>query len=284
MSKSNEKTKNSVIIYTDCLEQLDYLSMEERGTLFTAILNYQAGLELPELGRELRLIFIPIRQQIDRSNEAYARKVAKNKANIEKRWGKNNQNNANEETKTANTNEYDGIQTNTNEYDGIRSNVLVGDTDTDTVTDTVTDTDKDTDTVTDTDTDKEKEKDTDTDTAGIPTTPTKARKHLHDSSNEPEDVEKIQQRWNAIPHTRDIRSIIPCTKRWNELILAFDMFGFDTVLEAVEKVAKSKYLQKRGGVNFDNFMNPNVIQRLIEGTYDEDFTEVNASDGLEFSC
>lgn len=235
------ETKNTVLLYTDCLEQLDYLSLEERGLLFTAILNYQAGKDLPEMDRTMMMIFIPIRQQIDRSNEAYARKCEKNRENALKR----RQANASERKQSQvldsdNDNEPEPVPVPDNEPEPVpeNTNVLV--------------------------------------VGGV------NRQHLHKSEDEPDDVEKVIRMWNAIPHTRDIKSILPCTKRWNELIMSLDMFGLESVLEAIEKVASSKYLQKRGKVNFDNFMNPNVVQKLIEGTYDEDYKEAKASDGLEF--
>lgn len=81
--------KNTVLLYTDWLEQLQELSMEERGIIMTAILHYQAELELPKMDKLLKLVFIPIRQSIDRDNAAYIVKCEKNRENANKRWNAN---------------------------------------------------------------------------------------------------------------------------------------------------------------------------------------------------
>lgn len=99
--------KNTILVYTDLMEQLDELSMEERGIILTAMIKYQLGEELPKMDKTLKLVFIPIRQSIDRDNDAYVRKCEKNRENINKRW---------------NTTEYDRIRSDTNHTDNDNDN------------------------------------------------------------------------------------------------------------------------------------------------------------------
>lgn len=108
--------KNTILVYTDLMEQLDELSMEERGVILTAMIKYQLGEELPELDKTLKLVFIPIRQSIDRDNDAYVRKCEKNRENINKRW---------------NTVEYERIRSDTNHTDNDNENDKENDNDKD---------------------------------------------------------------------------------------------------------------------------------------------------------
>lgn len=73
--------KNTILVYTDLMEQLEELSLEERGIILTAMIKYQMGEELPKMSKLLKLVFIPIRQSIDRDNDAYERKCEKNREN-----------------------------------------------------------------------------------------------------------------------------------------------------------------------------------------------------------
>lgn len=108
--------KNTILVYTDLMEQLDELSMEERGVILTAMIKYQLGEELPEMDKTLKLVFIPIRQSIDRDNDAYVRKCEKNRENINKRW---------------NTTEYERIRSDTNHTDNDNDNDKENDNDND---------------------------------------------------------------------------------------------------------------------------------------------------------
>ena len=73
--------KNTILIYTDLMEQLEELSMEERGIILTAMIKYQLGEELPKMSKLLKMAFIPIRQGIDRDNASYIIKCEKNREN-----------------------------------------------------------------------------------------------------------------------------------------------------------------------------------------------------------
>ena len=126
---------NAFVMYADILPQLSFLSREQMGDLFRAILQYVAGEEVDRLDDVTQMAFGFIAAQIDRDREKYNEKCEKAKAAIKKRW-------AAEE----HTDEYERIRTYTDEYGRIKrntentdvQNVIHTDTDTDTVPDTDT--------------------------------------------------------------------------------------------------------------------------------------------------
>lgn len=63
-------TKNSFIAYNDRIDYMDDMPMEQRGILFTAILNYQNWLEVWDLW-EVKYIWNKIRKEIDANTEKY---------------------------------------------------------------------------------------------------------------------------------------------------------------------------------------------------------------------
>ena len=67
--------KNSFVLYTDYLPQLQLLSMEQRGVLFTAIMHYSSGMDLPDMDGMTSMAFSFIKTQIDRDNEKYKQTV-----------------------------------------------------------------------------------------------------------------------------------------------------------------------------------------------------------------
>lgn len=94
--------KKSFVLYTDLLEVAEELTDKEAGLLFKTILRYVNDLN-PETPKEIKLAFIPIKQDLKRDLKRYEDKCKKNQENIRKRW---------------NTNEKEKIQSNTNIYDG----------------------------------------------------------------------------------------------------------------------------------------------------------------------
>ena len=85
--------KNSFVLYTNYLKQVELLENEQRGILFTAILKYAAEKELPEMDGVTAMAFSFICSNIDADNEKYERTVeARKKAGS--KGGKANQANA----------------------------------------------------------------------------------------------------------------------------------------------------------------------------------------------
>ena len=78
--------------YHSYLEAMEELTDAEKGRLFTACLLYSKTGEAPQLSGNERYLFPAFRSQIDRDNEEYAKKCAKNRKNGElggKRTGAN---------------------------------------------------------------------------------------------------------------------------------------------------------------------------------------------------
>lgn len=73
--------KETFILYTEYSKHLALLSMEQRGVLFTAIISYQAGEELPEMDSVTQMAFSFIRSDLDRSEESYQKKLETNREN-----------------------------------------------------------------------------------------------------------------------------------------------------------------------------------------------------------
>ncbi len=69
--------KNSFVLYTKYLKQIQRLNMEQRGELFTAILCYASGEELPELDSAVDMAFSFIQDQMDKDLATYMEKCEK---------------------------------------------------------------------------------------------------------------------------------------------------------------------------------------------------------------
>lgn len=83
--------------------------------------------------------------------------------------------------------------------------------------------------------------------------------------------QEIIRSWNVIPHTLNIDSIVPGTQREDEIRVVISMYGYDGLKRAIQSVKDSAYLQRVGHVRFDNYINRNTVQKLIEGAYDKDY-------------
>lgn len=86
------------------------------------------------------------------------------------------------------------------------------------------------------------------------------------------DLEQITEAWNAIPHVVKIRSIIPMTRRYDELRVVSAMVGMEGILKAIQSVKDSEWMRNKGHISFDSFIaNRNAIQKVLEGSYEKDF-------------
>ena len=73
----SENKKNAFVLYHDIREPLELLTDEERGQLFSAILNYAEYGEVPELGAAAQMAFAFIRTSLDRDAEKWEEKRQK---------------------------------------------------------------------------------------------------------------------------------------------------------------------------------------------------------------
>jgi len=63
--------KQSIVIYTDLLQHVQKLSLDEAGSVFIAILNYSSTGEIPELSAAADMCFSFVRAQIDRDSQKW---------------------------------------------------------------------------------------------------------------------------------------------------------------------------------------------------------------------
>lgn len=67
--------KNSFVMYTDYYDHIDLLSMEQRGLLFTGIMCYASGREMPDMDGMTKMAFSFIKSQMDRDTTRYEKTV-----------------------------------------------------------------------------------------------------------------------------------------------------------------------------------------------------------------
>ena len=72
--------------YHSYLKALEPLSMEERGRLFTSLLEYSATGDEPQVTGNERFVYPMMRDQIDRDKARYQEKCSKQSQNAKKRW------------------------------------------------------------------------------------------------------------------------------------------------------------------------------------------------------
>ena len=124
------KDQKGFVVYGDIEESLNELTDEQVAKLFRGMVSYFNTGKEPKFSGLMKMVFIPIRQQMDRDTDKYEKKCEKNRESIQKYWDK----------VKADTNEYERIQTNTNVYERIPANTNVANTNTKTSTTTKTDT------------------------------------------------------------------------------------------------------------------------------------------------
>lgn len=129
--------KNSFVLYTDYINQIELLDVEQRGVLFTAIMYYSSGAELPEMDAVTAMAFSFIKTQLDKDVERYnktveSRREAGKKGGRPPKEEKNNDNPENQ-TKAKKANGFSENQTkakkhdNDNEYvnDNVNDNEII---------------------------------------------------------------------------------------------------------------------------------------------------------------
>ncbi len=141
--------KDSFILYLEQKEIFETLSDNEAGKLIKAIFEYESTGQSPKLSKTLNLVFIPIKNALDRNKEKYQKVVERNKKNIRKRWNKEN---------TKSTSGKNGIQKNTKNTDNEHDNDNDNEHDNDNDNERDSDSAHDNDSVSDSDVQASKEK------------------------------------------------------------------------------------------------------------------------------
>ena len=80
--------RKSFIIHKDSLDILDQLNDEQAGKLFKAIFHYQKTGDFDKLDQFTKIILTPFISQFKRDEDKWLNVVERNKANIAKRWNK----------------------------------------------------------------------------------------------------------------------------------------------------------------------------------------------------
>ena len=112
--------KKSFVLYTDLIEITEELTNEEAGLLFKTILRYVNDLN-PEIPKEIKLAFIPIRQDLKRDLKKYEAQVERiTRINEERKRKKENQ--ERNEVDTI-SHEVEGVNVNVNVNDNVNVNV-----------------------------------------------------------------------------------------------------------------------------------------------------------------
>ena len=100
--------KNSFILYTEYSKHIGLLNMEQRGVLFTAIMNYELGEPLPEMEGIVEMAFSFIKDRLDKDDKTYQDKIHQCSEAGKKGGARVGNKNAKKQTET---NENEGKQT-----------------------------------------------------------------------------------------------------------------------------------------------------------------------------
>lgn len=98
-----------------------------------------------------------------------------------------------------------------------------------------------------------------------------------DVSIKQHSIQSIIDAWNQLePYgIKMIYRINPGSKRCTSLIALLEQFGEEKVIQAVDKVKQSDFLQgktdTRFSLNFDWFINPDNFEKVLDGKYAEKF-------------
>lgn len=115
---------------------------------------------------------------------------------------------------------------------------------------------------------------------GVP--PNKNRKRIEKEKNttlsddnvRSTDAERVVEKWNELTQVgiKAVDRISPRTKRYDCLRARINEYGIEKVLEAIEKIRSSNFLQGKNksgwAIYFDWFVKPNNFIKVLEGTYD----------------
>lgn len=129
--------KDSFILYLEQKEIFETLSDNEAGKLIKAIFEYESTGQSPKLNKTLNLVFIPIKNALDRNRLKYEAQVEKNRKNGKKggrpkktKESEKKQNNPSGFLENpAKAKKADSDNDNDNEHDSVHDNDSVSDSD-----------------------------------------------------------------------------------------------------------------------------------------------------------
>ena len=228
--------KNSFILYNSYAEQINLLDDAECGQLFKALFAFNASGEKPSLSGGAMMAFSFITSQMSRDAEEYE-KVCEKRREAGRRGGEAkaaNRKSSEEQEKPNVANAKFAKQT--------LANVADNDTDNEDVNDNGNEDDKDIIKIT-------------------------------SSSETRAKMREVIAAWNALGSLgiKQIQRMDPDSKRATMLRARISEYGVEKVLEAVENIRRSDFLQGRSGngwvITFDWFVLPNNFPKVLEGNY-----------------
>lgn len=91
------------------------------------------------------------------------------------------------------------------------------------------------------------------------------------------DVRRVMDAWNSLSSCgiRPVSKIGSGSKRYTSLLARIREYGIDAVLEAIEKIKESSFLQGKSGgkrqwmITFDWFVLPSNFPKVLEGNYSD---------------
>lgn len=111
----------------------------------------------------------------------------------------------------------------------------------------------------------------------ISTDKSKDSKTVSDDTVRRTDVRRVLDAWNSLSScgVRPVSKIGAGSKRYVSLTARIREYGIDAVLEAIEKIRESKFLQGKSGskrqwiITFDWFVLPSNFPKVLEGNYSD---------------
>ena len=111
---ANLTPKNNFILYTDYFEQIQMLTIEQRGVLLTALMCYQLGDDLPEMDSLTMMCYSFISSDVRRNNRKYEEIAEKRRAAGSKGGKVAQANRANQAKASDKVNVKDNVKVNVN--------------------------------------------------------------------------------------------------------------------------------------------------------------------------
>mgnify|MGYP001327134023 FL=1 len=89
----------------------------------------------------------------------------------------------------------------------------------------------------------------------------------------------LLEKWNSIKNIPNIKALRSGTKRYNSLKARLDEFSEDEILQAINNITKSDFLQGKNNrgwtITFDWFVKPNNFIKVLENQYQSNDTQIS---------
>lgn len=103
------------------------------------------------------------------------------------------------------------------------------------------------------------------------------------------DVRHVIDAWNSLADCgiKPIQKISSSSKRYSSLMARIREYGIDEVINAIEKIRHSKFLQGKSGgrrqwiITFDWFVLPSNFPKVLEGNYDDEVQDTDYNISFE---